>query len=159
MRTCRGITLVELVIALGLASLVCASAATALLMARAIAGHARDQAIGLATAGAGLEAALAAAATLPPAPADSLSADRPGYVDYLDETGRGIGAEPAQRAQAAYVRRWWLRRDDTGTGELAVAAVVVAPAGLADRLGVVDARWAPPPGVIVRRGARLRTAS
>jgi hypothetical protein len=158
MHTSRGVTLVELVVALGLASVVCAAAGTALVTARTVAGHARDEAIGVAMAGAGLEAVLAAADP-PGAPADALWADQAGLVDYLDDTGRVIGADAALRAGAAYVRRRWVRREPAGPGELVVAAVVVAPIVVADRLGVIDDGFEPPAGVVVRRGARMRLPS
>jgi type II secretory pathway pseudopilin PulG len=160
MHTCRGVTLVELVVALALASAVCVSAAGALIASRALAGHARDEAVGVAMAGARLDALLAAAGAPPLVPADALWTDHAGHVDYLDATGRVLGAAPAHRAQAAYVRRWWQRREAAGAQDLVVAAVLVAPAGVADRneATAAGARLAEQPGVVVRRGARLRTA-
>jgi len=43
---------------------------------------------------------------LRPSPVDALNRNCPGYVDYLDATGRWVGSGPAPPPQAAYVRRW-----------------------------------------------------
>ena len=136
MRDRRGFTLVEAVVALALVATVCVSVSTALVASRAMAVHDRDQAIGrvaaqarLATltslafhtiAGAdGLAVAVTDTTTdvsgeppgpggtgLGESPADALWRDRPGYVDYLDATGRDLGRRAGAREQAAYVRRW-----------------------------------------------------
>jgi len=43
---------------------------------------------------------------LNPSPGDSLTADRNGYVDYLDDHGVWIGNGMAAAATARFVRRW-----------------------------------------------------
>lgn len=45
-------------------------------------------------------------AGLAPSPADSLTQDTPGYVDFLDREGRWVGAGPGVPQAARYVRRW-----------------------------------------------------
>ena len=114
----------------------CVSVSTALVASRAMAVHDRDQAIGRVAAQARLAtltslafhtiagadgSAVAVTDTTtdvsgePPgpggtglgeSPADALWRDRPGYVDYLDATGRDLGRRAGAREQAAYVRRW-----------------------------------------------------
>ena len=193
MTTSRGFSLVEAVIGLALVGSVCATAALALVASRAMSVRARHEAIGAVTARARLAelASLAFGIALgpsgdpvevtdttsdlsgdppggggpglTPSPADALWIDRPGYVDYLDETGRAIGAGADVRASAAYVRRWAIVRQGRGAGEVASFAVVVAPIALADRLaaeGPPDVpRLIAQPGVVCLRGARSRQAS
>jgi type II secretory pathway pseudopilin PulG len=43
---------------------------------------------------------------LTPSPGDSLAANSPGYVDYLDRDGRSLGGGAAAPANTVYVRRW-----------------------------------------------------
>ena len=188
-----GFTLVDALIGLSLVGAVCASAAIALASARTIGARARHDTIGVAMARSRLSelAALRFAATadaagavafatdttsdlsvdpprpggpgLSPSPSDALVVDRPGYADYLDDTGRAIGADAAARARATYVRRWAIVRHGAGTGELVVFAVLVAPLAIVDRFaaaGPIDAATlAAQPGVVCLRGARARQAS
>lgn len=188
-----GFTLVDALIGLSLAGAVCASAALALASTRTIGARARHDTIGVAMARSRLSelaslrfsatadaAGVVAFATdttsdlsvdpprpggpgLSPSPSDALVADRSGYADYLDDTGRAIGADASARARATYVRRWAIVRHGAGTSELAVFAVLVAPLAIADRLaaaGPVDAATlAAQPGVVCLRGARARQAS
>ena len=65
-------------------------------------------------------------------------ATRPGYVDYLDATGRDLGRRAGAREQAAYVRRWAIGRQGGGAGEVAVIAVLVAPVSAAARAAAGD---------------------
>lgn len=195
MTRAAGFSLLDALIGLSLACAVCASAALALATARVIGMRARHDTIAVAMARSRLSelAALRFAAMadgagavafatdttsdlsvdpprpggpgLSPSPSDALVVDRPGYVDYLDDTGRAIGADAAARARATYVRRWAIVRHGAGTSELAVFAVLVAPLAVADRLsaagaGPVDAATlAAQPGVVCLRGARARQAS
>ena len=39
-------------------------------------------------------------------PADALDANRPGFVDYLDGTGRWVGTGAVPPPTAVYIRRW-----------------------------------------------------
>ena len=121
MRDRRGFTLVEAVVALALVAAVAVSVSTALVASRAMAVHDRDQAIGRVAAQARLAtltslafhtvagadgSAVAVTDTTtdvsgdPPgpggtglgeSPVDALWRDTPGYVDYLDATGRDLG--------------------------------------------------------------------
>jgi type II secretory pathway pseudopilin PulG len=193
MTASRGFTLVEAVIGLTLVCGVCATTALALVASRAMSVRARHETIGAVTARARLAELVSLAfgiavgpsgdpldvtdATsdlssdppgrggpgLTPSPADALWIDRPGYVDYLDETGRALGAGADVRAGAAYVRRWAIVREGRGAGEVASFAVVVAPIAIADRLAAAGPPDVPrllaQPGVVCLRGARSRHAS
>ena len=190
MRDRRGFTLVEAVVALALVAAVGVSVSTALVASRAMAVHDRDQAIGRVAAQARLAtltslafhtmagadgSAVAVTDTTtdvssdPPAtggtglagsPVDALWRDTPGYVDYLDATGRDLGWHAGAREQAAYVRRWVIARQGGGAGEVAVIAVLVAPVSAAARAAAGDpARLSDQPGVVLLRGARVREAS
>jgi prepilin-type N-terminal cleavage/methylation domain-containing protein len=187
----RGFTLIEAVAALALIAVVVVSVSTALVTSRAVAVRARDHTIGVIAARARLstldalafETAMDAGGAVvsvtdtttdvtvdPPAgggtglgesPADALWSDRPGYVDYLDATGRALGTRASDRASAAYVRRWAIGRQGSGPGELATIAVLVAPATVAARAAADGdpTRVRNEPGVVVLRGARVRQAS
>ena len=190
MRDRRGFTLVEAVVALALVAAVGVSVSTALLASRAMAVHDRDQAIGRVAAQARLAtltslafrtiaaadgSAVAVTDTTtdvsadPPgpggtglgaSPSDALWRDTPGYVDYLDATGRDLGWGAGARQQAAYVRRWAIGRQGSGAGEVALFAVLVAPVSTAARAAVGDGpRLIDQPGVVLLRGARVRQAS
>jgi len=41
-----------------------------------------------------------------PSPSSALTENTPGFVDYLDESGRWVGTGEAPPSGAAYVRRW-----------------------------------------------------
>jgi hypothetical protein len=93
-------------------------------------------------------------------PVDALWRDTSGYVDYLDVSGRDLGSHAAARLQAAYVRRWQITRQGSGTGEVVAIAVLVAPVSTAARAGADDpTRLIDRPGVVFLRGARVRQAS
>jgi prepilin-type N-terminal cleavage/methylation domain-containing protein len=189
----RGFTLVEVVAAVSLLTVVGLSVSTALIAGRAVAVHGRERTIGRIAAQSRLatltslafytsaDAAGAAVAVtdtttdltvdplpssgapggvgLQPSPADALWRDTAGYVDYLDATGRGLGAGAEARARAAYVRRWAIGRHGAGAGEVALFAVLVAPMASALRAAAGEpARLADQPGVVVLRGTRLRDA-
>ncbi len=191
MNESRGFSLIEAVVALALIAVVVVSASTAMVTSRAVAVSGRDHTIGLIAARARLSmldalafetardaggAVVAVTDTTtdvtvdPPAgggtglgesPVDALWTDRPGYVDYLDATGRALGTSAGDRASAAYVRRWAIGRQGSGRGEVATIAVLVAPATAAARAaaGGDPARVRNQPGVVVLRGARVRQAS
>ena len=190
MRDRRGFTLVEAVVALALVAAVGVSVSTALMASRAMAVHDRDQAIGRVAAQARLASLTALAfcriasadgsvvtvtdtttdvtgdppgpggTGLAASPGDALWRDTPGYVDYLDATGRDLGWGAGARQQAAYVRRWAIGRQGSGAGEVALFAVLVAPVSTAARAAVGDGpRLIDQPGVVLLRGARVRQAS
>lgn len=190
MRDRGGFTLVEAVVALALVVTVGVSVSTGLVASRAMAMHDRQQAIGRVAAQARLAtlaslafhtiaaadgSAVAVTDTttdvggdapgpggtgLSESPPDALWHDTPGYVDYLDATGRDLGRRAGAREAAAYVRRWAIGRQGIGAGEVALIAVLVAPVSAAARAAagdptlVIDA-----PGVVLLRGARVRRAS
>jgi hypothetical protein len=94
-------------------------------------------------------------------PADALWRDCAGYVDYLDGVGRSLGTSAGDRARAAYIRRWAITRRGAGAGDVAIVAVLVAPAATAARVEAAGggAQLIDGPGVVVVRGARARQAS
>jgi prepilin-type N-terminal cleavage/methylation domain-containing protein len=186
----RGFTLVEAVVALALVATVGVSVSTGLVASRAMAVHDRAQAIGRVAAQARLAtlaslafntvagadgSAVAVTDTTtdvsgdPPgpggtglseSPADALWHDTPGYADYLDATGRDLGRHAGAQERAAYVRRWVIRRQGDGAGEVALIAVLVAPVSTAARAAADDpTRVIDAPGVVLLRGARVRQAS
>ncbi len=187
----RGFTLVEVVVAVSLMTVVGLSVSTALIAGRAAAVHARERTIGriaaqsrlatltslafsTSTDPSGAAAVVTDTTTdftvdppassgvgLRPSPADALWRDTAGYVDYLDATGRGLGAGADAGARAAYVRRWAIGRHGAtaGAGEVALFAVLVAPVATARRAAAIDpARLGDHPGVVVLRGTRVREA-
>lgn len=186
----RGFTLIEAVVALALVVTVSVSVSMALVASRAAAVHARDQAIGRVAAQARLAvltslafstiadadgSAIAVTDTttdvtvdplgpggtgLAESPPDALWRDTAGYVDYLDATGRDLGAASGARDRATYVRRWAIGRQGSGPGEVAVIAVLVANRAAAARTATGDpTRVIGEPGVVLLRGARVRQAS
>jgi hypothetical protein len=189
-RDVHGFTLVEVVVALPLVVVVAVSVSMALVASRAMAVDDRDQTIGrvaaqsrMATLTALAFQTIAAAdgspvavtdtftdvAADPPtsggtglaeSPADALWRDRAGYVDFLDGTGRALGANPEAASRAAYVRRWAIARRGVGVGEVAHLTVLVAPAAAAARAAAGDpGALLAQRGVVVLRGVRARQAS
>lgn len=65
------------------------------------------------------------------APASALDADMPGYVDYLDGSGRWIGTDGSAAQTARFVRRWSVRPISVGPDALLLQVKV------SDRLHVV----------------------
>jgi type II secretory pathway pseudopilin PulG len=66
---------------------------------------------------------------LNPSPTDSLSQNRPGYVDYLDATGTWLGSGDAPPAGAAFVRRWAIQPLPTNPNNTLVIQVLVTTVG------------------------------
>jgi prepilin-type N-terminal cleavage/methylation domain-containing protein len=190
-REVDGFTLVEVLVAMTLIGVVGLSVSSALVAGRALALQDRAQAIGQVAAQARLAAlgslafhTIAAAdgspvtvtdtttdvAADPPgpggtglgdSPVDALWTDRAGYVDYLDGSGRSLGAGAGARDRATYVRRWAIGRQGVGPGEVVSMAVLVAPMATAARAAAAGepTRLVAHAGVVVRRGARMRRAS
>lgn len=63
-------------------------------------------------------------AGLQPSPADALVVPHAGYVDYLDEWGRWVGAGPAPPPGAIYTRRWTVSRTGAHPREVALFQVI-----------------------------------
>jgi hypothetical protein len=94
-------------------------------------------------------------AGLSPSPADALESDRPGYAEYLDDTGRSLAT--GDRTRAVWVRRWAIARRGAGAGELVALDVLVARTAVASR---VPGRHLPAHPLVVRlSSARARRAS
>ena len=179
--------------ALALVAAVGVSVSMALVASRAMAVHDRDQAIGRVAAQARLAtlmslafhtiagadgAAVAVTDTTtdvsgdPPgpggtglgaSPADALWRDTPGYVDYLDATGRDLGRQ-RRRPGAGHLRAALGDRPPgkrRGAGEVAVdRGAGGAGVGGGSRGGRGARRAASTqPGVVLLRGARVRQAS
>lgn len=66
---------------------------------------------------------------LAPSPANALSANTPGYVDYLDRAGTSLGGGPAPPLPAAYVRRWSVEPLPTNPNNTLILQVLVFSVG------------------------------
>jgi hypothetical protein len=62
---------------------------------------------------------------LRPSPLDSLRANVPGYVDYLDQYGRSLGGGPVPPAGTVYIRRWSVEPLPTNPNNTLIMQVVV----------------------------------
>jgi hypothetical protein len=62
---------------------------------------------------------------LSPSPTGTLSANTPGYVDYLDKHGRWVGTGPAPPASAVFIRRWNVALLPSSPGDSLVLRVLV----------------------------------
>ena len=71
---------------------------------------------------------------LVPSPGSSLAHDTPGYVEYLDATGRWVGTGTSPAPGTVYVRRWAVVAHDAGPDDLRVLHVVVMSLATALRL-------------------------
>ena len=71
---------------------------------------------------------------LTPSPGSSLARDTPGYVDYLDASGRWVGTGAAPPPGTVYVRRWAVVIHSAGRDDLRVLHVVVMSLSTALRL-------------------------
>lgn len=152
----RGMSLAEVVIAMGL--LASASAAAAHLLvwsareiratgasvsAHALAQERLEQLVSLAwhtrddgsavsdtTTNLAEQPATAGGSGLAPSPAGTLEANVPGYVDFLDADGRWVGAGTRAPAEAMFVRRWAVARYAADPADTLVLHVRVLPIAL-----------------------------
>ena len=62
---------------------------------------------------------------LNPSPSNSLSANTPGYVDYLDSRGNYVGTGGAPPANALYIRRWNISPLPTNPNNTLILQVLV----------------------------------
>jgi prepilin-type N-terminal cleavage/methylation domain-containing protein len=70
------------------------------------------------------------------APSGALDANLAGFSDYLDVNGRWVGADESPPAEAAFARRWSVERLPNSADATLVVRVVVAPiAWAANRTG------------------------
>ena len=70
----------------------------------------------------------AAGGGLNPSPADSLEANRAGYFDYLDENGAWVGTGGATPpATAVFIRRWSITPLPTNPNNTLILQVLVSP--------------------------------
>lgn len=149
----RGFTLVEAVVAVGLLVTVIAGAGALFTQSAHLAARDRRAPIATAAATAKLEQLRGLAWTFddlggatsdttsdtsidPPAPgsgsglsaspAGTLDADMPGWVDYVDDRGRPLGAASTARLSASYARRWAVIPAD-GSPDLLELRVCIVP--------------------------------
>ena len=102
MRTERGMTLVEVIVAIGiLAGAVVALASLSSLAIRN-AAIARERSLATLLAVQKMEALCRDVSSAPASPADAWAADTPGFMEYLDVDGNLVDAAGG----GAYVRRW-----------------------------------------------------
>jgi prepilin-type N-terminal cleavage/methylation domain-containing protein len=64
---------------------------------------------------------------LNPSPADSLESNTTGYVDYLDANGTWVGTGSAPPGTAMYIRRWNIKPLPTNPNNTLVLQVMVTP--------------------------------
>ena len=64
---------------------------------------------------------------LNPSPVDSLEANTPGYVDFLDANGAYVGSGLTPPGTAAFIRRWSIRPLPTNPNNPLVLQVLVTP--------------------------------
>ena len=64
---------------------------------------------------------------LNPSPSDSLEANTPGYVDFLDANGQFVGTGMIAPGTAAFIRRWSVRPLPTNPNNTLVLQVLVTP--------------------------------
>ena len=64
---------------------------------------------------------------LNPSPVDSLEANTPGYVDFLDANGAYVGSGLTPPGTAAFIRRWSIRPLPTNPNNTLVLQVLVTP--------------------------------
>ena len=62
---------------------------------------------------------------LNPSPADTLNANTPGFVDYLDGRGQWVGTGATPPANAIYIRRWSIEPLPTNPNNTLVLQVLV----------------------------------
>jgi len=128
-RTDRGFTIVEVLIALVLISVMAAGVASLVVMSARSSRDARTRATATLMAAQKMEQLRGDADGLAWSPADAADRTAPGYVDYLDATGSFVGTGAHAPPAAAYVRRWSVRPAvvtwcDCVVFTVAVAAVV-----------------------------------
>ena len=152
-RTHDGLTLVEVVIATALFTVVTLAAAHLLVWAARALWSTGAETMSLAAAQAKLEQLQSLAwafdaagnrvsdletdmsqsmmagggAGLAPSPANTLLANVDGYVDYLDGEGQWVGTGPEPPAAAVYVRRWAVRPLADAPEDTIVMQVLVVP--------------------------------
>jgi prepilin-type N-terminal cleavage/methylation domain-containing protein len=151
--TNRGMTLVEVIIATALFTVVTLAAAHLLVWASRALWGTGAQTLALAAAQARLEqlqslawyfdangnrvsdldtdlsseAISGGGPGLSPSPANALTESLDGYADYLDDEGRWVGRGTQTPPGAAYVRRWAVRPFDGSADDTLVFQVLVAP--------------------------------
>jgi prepilin-type N-terminal cleavage/methylation domain-containing protein len=171
----RGFTLIEVVVALAILAGVLASLPTVLLQVERAAAAARrsvvasiaaadklEQLRGLAWGfdanGARVEDVQSDASRSPVSatggaglalsPGDSLDADVPGFVDYLDEDGRWVAGAASEGRGVALVRRWSVARPPEAPADTLLLCV---------RVLAVPARAGGPPPAELARLATLKS--
>jgi hypothetical protein len=100
-RSERGTTLVEAIVAIGLLAGAVVSMAGLASLAIRNASIARERSMATLLAMQKMETLCRDASALAPSAANAWSVDTPGHVEYLDEFGR-----PLASARGVYVRRW-----------------------------------------------------
>ena len=77
---------------------------------------------------------------LNPSPANSLSSNTPGYVDYLDSRGNWLGTGGAPPPTALYVRRWNVSPLPTNPNNTLILQVLVTTVNRDREIGVQSTR-------------------
>jgi len=123
----RGFTLIEVLIAMLLASVVALGLAPLFALAMAVVHAARDETVETTLAIQKLEQLIApwASADLTMSPPDALSADTSGYSERVDSTGQPLGAGPGWGG--AYIRRWSVSPPPSGASAPVLRVLVTTP--------------------------------
>ena len=129
LRSTRGFTLVEVIVALGLV----AGAATALAQLASIAVaanmRARTSTTTIVLAQQKMEELLSeAGVSLSSSPAGALTRNVDGCFDFVDRSGHLLGGGPAAPAGSAYLRRWSIEPRAGGAGDTLILQVLVTDA-------------------------------
>jgi Tfp pilus assembly protein PilV len=125
-----GFSLLEVLIAIPLASVVVLGVASLFTLSLSITHDSRDTSLETWLAAAKVEELMSmppGAASLAISPADALTHDEAGYSEHLDSTGAAV-----QAGQSAFIRRWTVRPSELDGAVLVFRVLVTTP--VRDRL-------------------------
>jgi prepilin-type N-terminal cleavage/methylation domain-containing protein len=94
---------------------------------------------------------------LSPSPADALARNVPGFVDFVDATGRWVGTGSGAPSQAVYIRRWSVQPLSSDPANTLVFQVLATSA--ARRPGSGTDRLVRLPGDVVLTTIKTRKAA
>jgi prepilin-type N-terminal cleavage/methylation domain-containing protein len=89
-------------------------------------------------------------------PANTLEHNVDGYVDYLDVRGQWVGTGPSPPATAAFVRRWNVRGRDTASDDTRILRVLVVPLANDPAPGRVKSGYGAGEAVLTTARTRMR---
>ena len=89
-------------------------------------------------------------------PGNTLEENVDGYVDYLDERGQWVGTGPSPPTAAAFVRRWQVRALGSAPDDTLIFRVLVVPLANDPAPGRVMSGRAPGESVLTTARTRVR---